>query len=157
MRQAFFFLNILNLCIFLNSSLSNSSLEFENSKGHIINDTSFLLSGKSGKYWDRIDKHDLANNHSGEKYNWLFTKENLYEYIYKGKRRVVPIYQNDLIIDHWTYKLSEDTLVLNGSFQTKYLIKKLTKDSLVIQHFGEFGLKRPILYLRSKDQKTKIN
>ena len=116
-------------------------------------DTMKLLAGNKFKFWDIHKEGEYTYNHTGEHLNWMFTiDKNLVEYSYQNRKRIKHIYGEYILIGYFDFQIKKDTISIYGISKEKYLINKLVTDTLVVQHIGEYGLKPPILFIKSKDQ-----
>jgi hypothetical protein len=117
-----------------------------------VGDSLYFLSGKAYKFWNRVDANGFTNaDEKDEILNWKFSKNGrLQEYIYNKKRREYKVlYQGDLGIGYWKYWIKNDTLFIDGVGIQKYLIRKLTNDSLTVQHIGNDRLWPTTRYIKS--------
>lgn len=72
---------------------------------------------------------------------------------YKGAKQYKYIYQADMVVGYWKYRLEEDTLILDGVGLQKYLILKLSADSLFVQHIRSNTLDSVVKYVAAKSVK----
>jgi hypothetical protein len=117
-------------------------------------DTLKLLTNNRAKFWDIIKYERYPNNHTGQYLNWMFSSNMRFvEYTYKNQKRVQHAYTDVIIARFLAFEILNDTLIIKEPLNQKYLINKLNSDSLIVSHFGQFGLETPIRFKRSKNQK----
>lgn len=119
-------------------------------------DSSCLIAGKKSKYWNRLTKAGFSNRDGlNEMLNWKFSRDHrMREFIYyKGAKQYKYIYQADMVVGYWKYRLEEDTLILDGVGLQKYLILKLSADSLFVQHIRSNTLDSVVKYVAAKSVK----
>jgi hypothetical protein len=73
------------------------------------------------------------------------------EYYYENKKRRFRTY-GDVILEDMKWKLKEDTLVFD---QFKFVILKISKDSLEVQDLQQILGRERLFFLKSADQKSK--
>jgi hypothetical protein len=118
-------------------------------------DTLALLTNSKIKFWDITSKSKYTNDYSEQNLNWMFSSDKkLLVFDYDKRKRLVHAYGGDFIAGSVGFEFYKDTLFLGKPIDEKYLIKKISPDSLLVQQCFGPELKDPVLFIRSPDQKT---
>lgn len=136
----------------------NSNTPYQEIQGiELTNDTLVLLAGNHAKFWDVLKEIGDSNIQDIETPNWMFSiGKTLVEYSYANNERHLYVYGEDVILGELKFDLNKDTLFVPELSNRKYLIKKLVEDTLVVQQILKVGLKKPTIYVKSKNQTKKL-
>ena len=149
--------------IFLSKSLSAQNTDSsKKAKSYKIADTIQMLTNNKLKYWDKITTGYFSSC-DYDSIGWRFSSNHkLYEYYYDSTyrhKRFECIYGRDVVLGDISFKIVGDTLVL-PEYCDKYLIKRITNDTLIVNHLAEKGNKMGYddvgdiaVFVKSKNQK----
>lgn len=150
-----YFLFVLLMVISITSSVHCNDKSENGSENSLGLDTLNLLTAKDKKFWDVEKGYDKVSNHTGELLNWMISYDKtLVEYSYSKNNRIKHRYGGDVMLDQLKFNLNNDTLFIDDVINVKYLIRKITVDSLVIQRVDKNLLQKAIIFKKSYDQKT---
>jgi hypothetical protein len=111
-----------------------------------------ILTGGDHQYWDPFYLFNEKKRGRG----WIFSRDSSFkEYKYMNEMRK-DLFYGTLIWDEFKFDINGDTILIKNYNDYKFVILKLTKDSLVVKDISEISYTYldSILLIRSKDQTT---